>query len=84
MNNLKTADFFTLAEGETTEVVRRFALIPKGWKDRLSEHPADDEIYYWCDPKEWITLGAGEQLGGVEITACACGECDDPTEGDYY
>ncbi len=81
MSELQIAEFITVAEGES-EQVRNFALIPAEWADKLDQHPQDDEIFYWCDEQEWLTLGAGEVLGGVEIIACSCGECESERVAD--
>jgi hypothetical protein len=78
---LKTAQFWTLVEGES-EQVRTFALIPPEWADKLDQHPQDDEIFYWCNEQEWIALGAGEVLGDAEVIACACDECEQEGECD--
>jgi hypothetical protein len=75
MSDLKTAQFWTIVEGER-EQVRTFALIPTEWEGKLDQHPQDDEIFYWCDEAEWLTLGAGEVLGDAEVIACACDECE--------
>jgi hypothetical protein len=81
MSELKTAQFWTVVEGEG-EQVRTFALIPAEWESKLNQHPQDDEIFYWCDEQEWLTLGAGEVLGDAEIIVCACDECETEREED--
>ena len=81
MSDLKTAQFWTLVEGES-EQVRTFALIPAEWESKLDQHPQDNEIFYWCNNEEWLALGAGEMLGDVEIIACACDECEREGECD--
>jgi len=75
MSDLKTAQFWTIVEGER-ERVRTFALIPAEWEDKLDQHPDDEDIFYWCNDQEWLALGAGEVLGDAEVIACACGECE--------
>jgi hypothetical protein len=80
-NELKTAQFWTLVEGES-EQVRTFALIPAEWADKLDQHPQDDEIFYWCDEQEWLALGAGEVLGDAEVIACACDECEQEVDDE--
>lgn len=79
MSELKTAQFWTLVEGES-EKVRTFALIPAEWADKLDQHPEDEDIFYWCNEQEWIALGAGEVLGDAEVIACACDECKEESE----
>ena len=81
MSELMTAQFWTVVKGEGGRV-RTFALIPAEWADKLDQHPQDDEIFYWCDEQEWLTLGAGEVLGDAEVIACACGECESEGESD--
>jgi hypothetical protein len=44
--------------------------------------PLDDQVFYWCDSKEWIALGAGEVYGDAEVLACACDECEFEREGE--
>jgi hypothetical protein len=49
-------------DGEQVE--RTFALIPEDWKDKdLSEHPADELIFYYLDAYEWIRFSVGESNG---------------------
>ena len=81
MSELQIAEFITVAEGQS-EQVRNFALIPAEWADKLDQHPQNDEIFYWCDEQEWLALGAGEVLGGVEIISCSCGECESERVAD--
>jgi hypothetical protein len=39
-----------------------FALIPQDWQDKdMSQHPADDSVFYWLDAYEWISFGYGFQ-----------------------
>ena len=81
MSNLQTAQFWTKAESEVPRV-KTFALIPDGWEGKLDQHPQSDQIFYWCSEQEWIALGAGEVLAGVEIITCACDECEFERNGD--
>jgi hypothetical protein len=81
MSDLKTAQFWTLVEGES-EKVRTFALIPAEWADKLDQHPDDQDIFYWCNDQEWLALGAGEVLGDAQVIACACDECEQEGECD--
>jgi hypothetical protein len=78
---LKTAQFWTLVEGES-EKVRTFALIPAEWADKLDQHPEDEDIFYWCNEQEWLALGAGEVLGDAEVIACACDECEQEVDDE--
>ena len=78
---IMTAQFWTKVEGER-EKVRTFALIPNGWEDKLDQHPQDEQIFYWLDEQEWLSLGAGEVYGDAEVLACACDECEFEREGE--
>jgi hypothetical protein len=81
MSELKTAQFWTLVEGES-EQVRTFALIPAEWADKLDQHPEDEDIFYWCDEQEWLALGVGEVLGDAQVIACACDECESEADDE--
>ena len=72
---IMTAQFWTKVEGER-EKVRTFALIPDEFEGETAELPLDDQVFYWCDSKEWIALGAGEVYGDAEVLACACDESE--------
>jgi len=78
---IMTAQFWTKVEGEK-EKVRTFALIPDEFEGETKNLPLDDQVFYWCDSKEWIALGAGEVYGDAEVLACACDECEFEREGE--
>ena len=71
---IEIARYLTKVEGES-EQVRVFGLIPDGYNGNTADLPMDDEIFYWLESKEWMTLGIGETYGGAEIIACVNCEC---------
>jgi hypothetical protein len=78
---IMTAQFWTQVKGEE-ERVRTFALIPDDFEGETESLPLDNQVFYWCDSKEWLALGAGEVFGDAEVLACACGECESEREGE--
>jgi len=80
---IMTAQFWTKVEGEE-EKVRTFALIPDEFEGETEELPLDDQVFYWCDSKEWIALGAGEVYGDAEVLACACDECESERYAEHW
>jgi len=49
---------------EDEETTRTVALTPENWQDKdISQHPADDSIFYWLDAYEWIRLANGDDFG---------------------
>ena len=78
-----TAQFWTKVEGEE-EKVRTFALIPDEFEGETEDLPLDDQVFYWCDSKEWISLGTGEVYGDAEVLACACDECESERYAEHW
>ena len=78
---IMTAQFWTQVKGEE-ERVRTFALIPDDFEGETESLPLDNQVFYWCDSKEWLALGAGEVFGDAEVLACACGECESERAGE--
>ena len=74
--NIETCVMLGRVEGEQEERTFIFARIPDGYENKLDQLEADKDVFYWCNASEWLTLGAGEVLGDVEILACACDECE--------
>jgi hypothetical protein len=44
-----------------------FAIKQAEWEGREEEHPLDDEIFFWLDPKEAEELCAGYDLGDFKV-----------------
>jgi len=77
MSELSTVQMRIQWHNDKSEEVKTFALIPNDWKGKeLSNHPADGEVFYWLEPAEWITLGAGEIYADFDVIDCACEECE--------
>ena len=46
-----------------------FAIKQTEWEGREDEHPLDDEIFFWLDPKEANELRAGYDMGDWKIVS---------------
>lgn len=44
-----------------------FAIKQEEWEGREEEHPLDDEIFFWLDPKEAEELCAGYDMGDWKV-----------------
>jgi len=86
MSELSTVRMRIQWHDDKSEAVKTFALIPNDWKGKeLSNHPADGEVFYWLEPAEWLTLGAGETYADFDVIDCACEECEyDRAESEAY
>jgi len=67
--------FLNSSESQTP---RTFALIPQNWADQdMSEHPLDEDVFYWLDAYEWMSFGVGFSTDYWTVTReeSACGAC---------
>ena len=46
-----------------------FAIKQAEWEGKEDEHPLDDEIFFWLDPKEANELRAGYDMGDWKIVS---------------
>ena len=46
-----------------------FAIKQAEWEGKENEHPLDDEIFFWLDPKEANELRAGYDMGDWKIVS---------------
>ena len=44
-----------------------FAIKQEEWEGKEDEHPLDDEIFFWLDPKEAEELCAGYDMGDWKV-----------------